>query len=66
MLLLAKIVGCYIPCSINLYGCIGYIYYRFFFQLRLYLSGWEIKNIVIFMKFNLQNDGGVELGVIAF
>ena len=27
-LLLAKIVGCYIPCSINLYGYIGYIYCR--------------------------------------
>ena len=42
-LLLAKIVGRYIPSSINLYGCIGYIYCRIFFQLRLCLSGWQIK-----------------------
>ena len=25
-LLLVKIVGCFIPCTINLHGCIGYIY----------------------------------------
>ena len=42
-LLLVKIVGCFIPCSINWYGCIGYIYCRNAFQLRLCLSGWEIK-----------------------
>ena len=41
--LLAEIVGCYIPCSINLYGCIGHIYRETIFQLRLCLSGWEIK-----------------------
>ena len=36
------------------------------FQLRLCLSGWKIKNIVIFMKFNFQNDGGVKRGVVTF
>ena len=37
-LLLAKIVGCYIPCSINLYVCISYIIVETIFQLRLCLS----------------------------
>ena len=41
--LLAKIVECYISCSINLYGCIGNIHCRNNFQLRLFLSGWEIR-----------------------
>ena len=42
-LLLAKIVGCYIPCPINLYGCIGYIYCRNGFTLSLCMLWWEIK-----------------------
>ena len=41
--MLVKIVGCFIPCSINLYGRIGYIHCRNDFQVRLCLSVWKIK-----------------------
>ena len=36
-LLLAKVVGCYIPCSIDLYGCIGYIHCRNGFSITFVL-----------------------------
>ena len=55
-LLLAKIVGCYITCSINLYGCIGYIYCRNDFSVTFVLVWVGNKNIVIFMKFSFQNN----------
>ena len=58
-MLLTKIVGCYIPCWINLYGCIGYIYSRKgFFSVMFFLVWVGHKNIVIFMKFSFQNDSG--------
>ena len=62
-LLLAKIVGCYAPCTINLYG---YIYYRNDFSVTFVRVWLGNKDIVIFMKFSLQNDVGVKLGVITF
>ena len=63
-LLLAKIVGCYIPCSITLYGCMGYICWRNDVSVTLVLVCVGNKNIVIFMKFGFQIDGGVQLGFI--
>ena len=62
--LLAKIVRCYIPCSITLYGYIGYIYCKNNFSVMFVLDWVGNKYIVILMKFNFQNDGGVKLGVI--
>ena len=64
--MLAKIVGCYIPCSINLYGCIGYVYCRNNLPVTFVLVWVGNRNIVIFTKFGFQNDGGVKLGAIFF
>ena len=64
--MLAKIVGCYIPCSINLYGCIGYVYCRNDFSVTFVLIWVGNRNIVIFTKFGFQNDGGVKLGAVTF
>ena len=60
------IVGCYIPCSINLYGCIGYIYCRNDFSVTFVLVWVGNKNIVIFMKFDFQNESVVKLSVVTF
>ena len=46
-LLLAKIVGCYIPCLINLYGYIGNIYCRNYFSVTLVLV-WVRKKYCYF------------------
>ena len=47
-LLLAKIVGCYIPCSITFCRCIGYIFHRNDFSI-LYVLVWVgNKDIVTF------------------
>ena len=64
--LLAKIVGCYIPCSINLCGCKGYVYCRNDFSVTFVLVWVGNRNIVIFTKFRFQNDGGVKLGAVTF
>ena len=61
-----KIVGCYIPCSINLYGCIGYVHCRNNFSVTFVLVWVGNRNIAIFMKFSFQNDGGVTLGAVTF
>ena len=59
----AKIVGCYIPCSINLYGCIGYVYCRNDFSVTFVLVWVENRNIVIFTKFGFQNIVGLDDGL---
>ena len=53
-------------CSINLYGCIGYVYCRNGFSVTCVLVWVGNRNIVIFMKFSFQNDGGIKLDAVTF